>query len=142
MNIISIILIFLGSAFLFYALFDSRKNKKNYRTVAKQRALYQPYKSQSNHEWCTTKTVTKITSDLPGVFKDDVDTESAVETATRMGKELGMSVTELAEMAKLLKNQIAEMPAKPPETNDECPECGEMFAMVDDYLCPICRAKA
>lgn len=28
-----------------------------------------------------------------------------------------------------------------PVKDDPCPECGEMFASIDDYLCPDCRAK-
>jgi hypothetical protein len=32
-------------------------------------------------------------------------------------------------------------PLAPPKTDDTCPECGDQFAMSEDYLCPGCREK-
>jgi hypothetical protein len=32
-------------------------------------------------------------------------------------------------------------PPAPPKTDDTCPECGDQFAMSEDYLCPSCREQ-
>lgn len=88
------------------------------------------------------KTLKNYNLDLPGVYKDDVDLANAISHIERMGKDLSLGSEEIKQMVEGLTAQVEAMPEKPPEANDACPECGEMFAMVDDYLCPSCRAKA
>jgi hypothetical protein len=39
-----------------------------------------------------------------------------------------------------LMSQRATIPEPVHPADDTCGECGDKFAMVDDYLCPKCRA--
>lgn len=39
-----------------------------------------------------------------------------------------------------LHDTVGENPTKP-HADDICPECGGVFFLEDDYLCPNCRAK-
>jgi len=87
-------------------------------------------------------TQAKITMDLPNVYRDEVDAKSAIDSAAKMGEDVGMSNEEILKMVDVLTEQLQELPEKPPEENDTCPECGSLFALVDDYLCPKCRAAA
>jgi hypothetical protein len=47
--------------------------------------------------------------------------------------------TQVASM--LREYSLVPTPINEPVKDDPCPECGNMFASVDDYLCPDCRAK-
>lgn len=88
-------------------------------------------------DWYTQK---KVTLTLPsGLYREDVDLADAIEEIERMGREIMMDDALIDEMVTRVQEQVDKLPPKPPEKNDVCPECGDLFAMTDDYLCPACR---
>lgn len=52
-------------------------------------------------------------------------------------------LVEMLEEFKKLAEQAQEAEAEEvnPRKDDPCPECGQLYEMTDDYICPDCRAK-
>lgn len=75
------------------------------------------------------------------VYKEDFDLNAALNHIDQAAQAMSLTADEIRDMKDHLRDAISELPEKPPEQDDMCPECGNMFAVTDDYVCPECRAR-
>lgn len=146
MDIIAVvgIAVLLVAAVLMMISWDHPGDKKQEQHKLQINSGHRPPTKSPSPSWIDTNValVKESLADIPGVYKEDVDMATTITQITRMATDLGIPSDEIREMVRGFEQQVEKMPTKPPETNDECPECGNLFAMVDDYLCPDCRAQA
>lgn len=75
------------------------------------------------------------------IYKDDFDPQEIQDYLKQAAGQIGLTDDEVANLTESMESALGELPARPPAVDDTCPECGETFAMVDDYLCAKCRAR-
>lgn len=101
-----------------------------------------PRKALSADTWTQeiVTTIQKTRGDGEPVYRDDFDEEQVEDYLTRVAEHMSLSEEEHKKLMSKVRATLDTLPKREENQDDTCPECGELFAVTDDYLCPKCRA--
>lgn len=133
---VCIAIVALGIAYL--AVLSSRR----FPTISAAESKKVEAVEQDSNLWIEAMQKVMAEQEEP-LYKDDLDTSlRAIESQIISSASIsGLAEKDVTTMLGNLQAALDMLPIRPPALDDLCPECGEAFAMDDDYVCGACRNK-